>query len=102
MTKTRSFSIYLLKQGVDAAAALKEDHSLSTQHTGAALPEGASLYVLDSDPRPPWWKSYFAIDGKLNQTLKGALVFLPVGGRTFAITFGHVYHNLRSLSLIHI
>jgi uncharacterized protein (TIGR04141 family) len=30
----------------------------------------------------------------LTQVNKGALVFLPVGGRCFALSFGHVAHNL--------
>lgn len=95
MSKSRSFSIYLLKQGVDASNALKEDHALGDPIHGDALPEGATLYILDNPPHPPWWKSYFGITENLLQEQKGAVVFLPVGERTFAITFGHVQHNLR-------
>lgn len=95
MSKSRSFSIYLLKQGVDASNALKEDHALDDQVVGEALPEGASLYILDNPPHPPWWKSYFGIAEPLTQEQKGAVVFLPVGERAVAITFGHVQHNLR-------
>jgi uncharacterized protein (TIGR04141 family) len=98
MIKTKSFSIYLLKDGFDQTNTLKEDHKLDDQITGNDLPEGATLYVLDNDPHPPWWKSYFGIEAKLNQVLKGAIIFLPVNGRTFAITFGHVYHNLNDTS----
>lgn len=98
MSKTRSFSIYLLKDGFDQTNTLKEDHKLDDQITGNDLPEGATLFVLDNDPHPPWWKAYFGIDAKLNQVLKGAIIFLPVNGRTFAITFGHVYHNLNDTS----
>lgn len=94
MTKTRSFSIYLLKEGFDASNSLKEDHALDDAVAGEALPEGATLYVLDNAPTPPWWKSYFDIRKDLKQTLKGAVVFVPVDGRVFAITFGHVYHYL--------
>lgn len=95
MSKSRSFSIYLLKLGVDASNALKEDHALDDQVVGEALPEGATLYILDNPAHPPWWKSYFEIVEPLTQEQKGAVVFLPVGHRTFAITFGHVQHNLR-------
>ena len=98
MSKTHSFSIYLLKEGFDATNALKEDHALEDDVTGDDLPEGASLFVLDSDPMPPWWRSYFGIKKTLLQTLKAAVVFVPVGERTFAITFGHVQHNLRDTS----
>lgn len=95
MTKSRSFSIYLLKDGYDAANTLKDDHALDDQMEGDDLPDGAALYVLDSPPSPPWWRGYFGIQQPLMQSLKGAIVFLPIGERTFAITFGHVYHNLQ-------
>lgn len=94
MAKSRSFSIYLLKEGYDATNALREDHALDPDIGAQALPEGATLFVLDSDPRPPWWKSYFNVEKNLTQVNKGALVFLPVGGRCFALSFGHVAHNL--------
>lgn len=95
MTKSRSFSIYLLKDGFMAANTLKDDHALNDQMQGDDLPDDATLFVLDNPPTPPWWKGYFGIQQPLMQTLKGAIVFLPVGDRTFAITFGHVYHNLK-------
>ena len=98
MTKTRSFSIFLLKDGVDAAHALKDDHALEEGIAGENLPEGAILYVLDNVPRPPWWRAYFGVQKDLNQVSKGALVFLQASGRWFALSFGHVFHNLRDSS----
>ena len=98
MSKNHSFSIYLLKEGFDATNALREDHKLDDQVVGQALPKGASLFVLDNPPAPPWWRAYFAIEQDLTQSQKGAVVFLAVGTRTFAITFGHVQHNLREAS----
>lgn len=95
MTKLHSFSIYLLKDGFTAANTLKDDHALNDQMQGDDLPDDAALFVLDNPPTPPWWKGYFGIQQPLMQTLKGAIVFLPVGDRTFAITFGHVYQNLK-------
>lgn len=95
MSKTRTFSIYLLKDGHDAESALKKDHTLEDDVVSGALPDGASLFVLDNPATPPWWRSYFGIQKQLRQTLKAAIVFLPVGERTFAITFGHVRHNLK-------
>ena len=99
MSKSRSFSIYLLKEGFDHLTALREDHALAADYVARALPEAAILYVLDSLPRPPWWKGYFDIQGELNQVNKGALVFLPVGDRCFALSFGHVAHNLVEFQL---
>lgn len=98
MTKTHSFSIYLLKVGFDATNALKEETALEDGGAANDLPEGASLYILDSQETPPWWKAYFGIQKNLMQTLKGAIVFLPANGHTFAITFGHVFHNLKAES----
>jgi uncharacterized protein (TIGR04141 family) len=98
MSKSHSFSIYLLKDSYNATNALKNDHKMDGQIAGEALPEGAKLYVLDNPPSPPWWKSYFKITKDLRQTLKAAVVFIPVEGRTFAVTFGHVQHNLKETS----
>ena len=101
MTKSRSFSIYLLKEGFDARNALREDHGLDDAVSARNLPDGATLYVLDSEPRPPWWKTYFGIDRNLTQVNKGALVFLPVERRCFALSFGHVAHNLNNSTYEH-
>ncbi|CDZ51208.1 DUF6119 family protein [Neorhizobium galegae] len=94
MAKSRGFSIYLLKEGYDGTNALREDHALDNDVGAQELPQNASLFVLDSAPRPPWWKGYFSIEKELTQVTKGALIFMPVGGRCFALSFGHVAHNL--------
>lgn len=101
MAKRRTFSIYLLKDGFDASNSLKSDHDLQEGFEAKDLPEGAKIFVLDSAPRDPWWKSYFAITAPLSQTQKGALVFIPVDDRTFALSFGHVSHNLKDISYEH-
>ena len=98
MSKTRSFSIYLLKEGYVATNSLKDSNSLEDPITQRDLPTGSSLYIADNDFRPPWWKSYFSIEQNINQALKGAIVFLPVKNRCFALTFGHVSHNLEEAS----
>lgn len=95
MSKSRSFSIYLLKQGRDAKNSLKDDHRLEEGVQATNLPEGSTLFVLDNVPREPWWKSYFGVTKNLKQATKGALIFLPVGDRCFALSFGHVFHNLK-------
>lgn len=95
MATSHSFSIYLLKAGYNASNALNEGHLLRACAHNTTLPKDASLLILDNDPRPPWWREYFGIGEPLNQVLNGALVFLPVENRCFAISFGHVYHNLK-------
>lgn len=97
MSKTNPFSIYLLKHGFDHLNALKVDHTLE-EADGSELPVGAHLFILDTPSRPPWWRAYFGIEKELYQTSKGALIFLTVGERNFAISFGHVYHHLNDYS----
>ncbi|OZC55430.1 hypothetical protein CH267_12635 [Rhodococcus sp. 06-621-2] len=99
MVSSRSFSIYLLKEGWTADNALRADTVLSEADQDAAiLPENSRLFILETRPRPPWWKAYFAIDADLTQSLNGAIVFLEVDDKVFAITFGHVAHNLQDVS----
>jgi uncharacterized protein (TIGR04141 family) len=94
MSKSRPFSIYLLKPGFDAANSLKEEQRLHRVMEATELPEGATLYVLDSAPSQPWWRSYFGVERELWQQFKGALVFLTVDDRCFALSFGQVFHHL--------
>ena len=98
MSKSRPFSIYLLKTGYDATNSLKENHHLKDTVDARSAPEGASLFILDSAPTDPWWKHFFGIQQEIKQVSKGALVFLPVRERTFALSFGHVYHKLKDES----
>lgn len=78
--------------------ALLDNNQLEQDFNANFLPEGSALYLLDSPPRPPWWKDYFGIQKNLSQVSKGALVFVPIGGRCFALSFGHVAHNLKDIS----
>jgi uncharacterized protein (TIGR04141 family) len=72
MTKSRPFSIYLLKAGYDDTTSLKTDHNLEVA-PATNLPENATLYILDADPKTPWWKNYFGVEGDLRQQYKGRL-----------------------------
>jgi uncharacterized protein (TIGR04141 family) len=95
--KSRPFSIYLLRVGYDATTALIDDHALSPSG-GDNLPAGASFFILDADRKRPWWRTYFGIEDDIWQEFKGAVLFLPVGVRCFAICFGQVYHNLKDVA----
>ena len=97
MSKSRPFSIYLLKTEYHAGNSLVEDHKLTEVSTGT-MPEGASLFILDGRPSDPWWKSYFGVQMVLKQASKSALLFLPVDDRCFALSFGHAHHSLRDES----
>jgi uncharacterized protein (TIGR04141 family) len=95
MAKKRSFSIYLLKRGFDAANSLKTDNDLIAGVPATRLPEGAQLFLLDPVPYTPWWKPYFGVERELTQAHKGAIVFLPTRDRWCVLAFGHVVHNLK-------
>ena len=95
MSKSHPFSMYLLKESFNATNALKDEHSLASAVGAIKLPDKAVLFILDSLPKPPWWKEFWGISQELKQVSKGALLFLPVDERWFALCFGHTYHNLR-------
>lgn len=95
--KSRPFSIYLLREDYNADNSLVNDHNLAAAQADH-LPEDAVVYILDADRKRPWWRSYFGIEDDIWQEFKGALLFMPVGGRCFAICFGQVYHNLKDVA----
>ena len=93
--KTRPFSIYLLRSGYDETNGLINDHDLDPIDDATQLPAGSTLYILDADPKQPWWKAYFGIQQDILQESKGALLFVKTAERCFALSFGQVHHNLR-------
>lgn len=99
MSKRRNFSIYLLKQGFNADNSLKEGHQLQLlREDNTQIPIGGIMYYGQNPMKSPWWKEYWGINQELRLTSVGAIVFLPVGERWFAITFGTSYHNLKENS----
>ena len=98
MSKSRPFSVYLLKKDFDANNALEDGHNLQPAENAANLPKNGTLYILNPESNPPWWRNYFGIQEELWQQSKGAILFLPVGKRCFALTFGHVMHCLKDES----
>lgn len=92
MTKSRKFSIYLLKPDQDDHNSLKENYAPSSANN---LPPSATLYIFDKPAIPPWWRNFLGVVDPLMQEHKAAILFMPAGGRTFALTFGHAYHNLK-------
>jgi uncharacterized protein (TIGR04141 family) len=96
--KSRSFTIYLLKSQYTGDDSLKDGHPLEELVGVKNLPTGAKLYLLDQKAYSPWWRDYWGIDKNIKQSLQGAIVFIPVNGRFFALTFGHTYHYLKEYS----
>jgi uncharacterized protein (TIGR04141 family) len=95
MSKIHPFSIYLLKKDFDASNSLKAGHILKAAADASNIPKNSFLFILDSIPKEPWWKNFFGVRKDLKQALKGAILFLPVNNRSFAITFGHTHHHLK-------
>ncbi|MDO2935546.1 TIGR04141 family sporadically distributed protein [Paeniglutamicibacter sulfureus] len=98
VTKSRSFSVYLLKKGFNASSALKDDHSLTPVGKSSGLPVGWKMYLFDPQQRQPWWRDYFGLSQDLSQSVKGALVFLSAEGRNFAISLGPAHFSLKDES----
>ncbi len=99
MAKSRNFSVYLLKNGFNAQNSLKDEHHLILlNETNTSIPADGIMYYGQNPTKSPWWKEYWGINQDLRQTSVGAIVFLPVNNRWFAITFGASYHNLRENS----
>ena len=95
MSRSRFFSIYLLKPGFNETNALDDAHDLD-EVEASSLPEKSVMLVQDSPPRRPWWRDYFGVLEDLSQTSKGALVFIKTKDRCFVLSFGHAYHNIKS------
>lgn len=98
MSRTRQFSIFLLKEGFDSTNSLKEHNHLDEEFPANSLPAESKLYVLDSPPYEPWWHEYFDVQKPILQASKGAIIFIPTQNRCFALSFGHVAHNLKDNS----
>lgn len=97
--KSRSYSVFLLKEqfemsSLDIESVLKQDHKLE-KVSATKAPKDWLTYVTERPPRDPWWKSHFGITEDLKQAVQGALVFVPVDGRIFALSFGMGYHSLQ-------
>lgn len=96
MKKSRNFTVYLLKTKFNPTNALKEDHHLRLlAEKGTNIPEKGIMYIGQNPNTSPWWKKYWGIRQTLNQTSVGAIVFLPISERWFAITFGMSFHCLK-------
>jgi uncharacterized protein (TIGR04141 family) len=96
--KGRTFSIYLLKAGYTEDNSLKAEHPLGEPIVAKNLPTDAKLFLLDQKAYSPWWKEYWGIDKDIKQSITGAIAFIPVNNRFFALTFGHTYHYLDEYS----
>ena len=93
--KSKTFSIYLLKEEYIPESALREEHPLGSPVQATNLPTGSQMYILDTPSYFPWWKNYWGVTEDIKQSNKGAIVFIPSNNRFFALTFGYTYHFLK-------
>jgi uncharacterized protein (TIGR04141 family) len=97
--RTRTLTIYLLKQGHTAKSCLRDvDHQ---RKFDVDVGEGGTgeLYLKTSPPTPPRWVSFFsgAIQPKLPSlfgTAVSAVLLIERKDRLFALTFGYGRHML--------
>ena len=93
MAKSRLITFFLLKENFSATNALKDTNDLQLIDL-SNLSDG-TLYLADLPPKTPWWISYLGISQDVLQVFKGAILFLAVEGRTFALTFGNIQYKLK-------
>src|SRR5690606_30808620 len=102
MAKSRSFSIYLLKANFTSQNSLKEDHELELiEEDNTKLPQNAAMYISNRPSTPPWWKSYWGLNKNLNQSQKGALIFLQINENWIVLTFGSTYNKIKDEAYVH-
>ena len=96
--KSRTFTIFLLTEGVTLEKALVNADALELVSEATAIPSGSVLYLTKNEVRDPWWKGYLGLTRKLQQSYPGGVLFIPVGKRWFAATFCQSYHHLSASS----
>jgi len=96
--KSRTFTIFLLSEGLVPEKALVNIDALELVSGATAIPSGAILYLTKNEVRDPWWKGYLGLSKRLQQSYPGGILFIPVGSRWFAATFGQSYHHLSASS----
>lgn len=96
--KTRKLSVRLLKSGIAPDEAMKEMHGFDRRNW---TPDpNAVLYTGTSHLRPPKWDDFLREgcpdDYDLRSNSPGALLFIPVGERWLAISFGYGLYLMKS------
>ncbi|MCX8253919.1 hypothetical protein RHAL1_00028 [Beijerinckiaceae bacterium RH AL1] len=94
MSKTRNFSIFLIKEGRTIDDIFGDDSVYDSEKKLEGLPEDSTFFLIENEPRAPWWVEYFPIEENIAQSLHGAIYVLNVAGRMLCICFGQVSHLL--------
>ena len=96
--KSRTFTIFLLTDDIIPETSLINRNALELVSDATEIPSNAILYLSKGKTNAPWWKGYLGISKQLQQSYPGGILFIPVGCRWFAATFGQSYHYLSPCS----
>jgi uncharacterized protein (TIGR04141 family) len=91
--KQSALTVLLLKDGLDEKIALKDGAALERFSVKDGKTRVGVLYIASPTSNPPRWQGYISayVSGMpaLTNRSNKAVMFVPAGGRLFAITFGH-------------
>ena len=76
--RSRTFTIFLLTEGLSPEKALVNIDALELVSGATAIPSGSVLYLTKNEVRDPWWKGYLGLSKKLQQSYPGGILFIPV------------------------
>lgn len=90
MTKSRKFSVRLLKEGKIFENACKDNANLITVSQNDIY----SVYLVPENVHTPWWKDYLEIQNDLFNKSNSAILTINARGRIFVYTFGFAHTKL--------
>lgn len=91
MTKSRKFSVRLLKQGKTFVDACKDNANLDL----VSHDDIYSVYLVQENTHIPWWKEYLGIQECLSNKNNSAILTVNTQGRIFVYTFGFAHNKLK-------
>lgn len=101
LVAARPLSIFLLKSGRDIDDSIDDIELLEEAPMAGEFPAESRFFLRVGHTRKPWWVEYFGVQKDVRSRVNGALVFVPAGGRIFALAFGSARHNLADDSYEH-
>lgn len=91
MTKSRKFSVRLLKEGKTFDDSCKNDANLNC----ISHDDIYSVYLIPENTHTPWWKEYLGIQDNLCNRNNSAILTVNTHGRIFVYTFGSAHSKLK-------
>lgn len=91
MSKTRKFSVRLLKSG----KTFKESHKGIFDFHNISRDGTFTTYISYGKENPPWWRAFLEIEKKLLNKSNSAILTVKVKDRVFVYTFGSAHNQLK-------